>query len=72
MFRYFKMRKFIAYAKLVNKKKAVLLLQRQLRGYLAYNKYFAKVKGTITKKNLDYIITRYADAKEFMRECLQV
>ena len=27
---------------------------------------------TMTKKNLDYIITKYADSKEFMRECLQV
>ena len=26
----------------------------------------------MTRKNLDYIITRYADAKEFMLECLQV
>ena len=26
----------------------------------------------MTKKNLDYIIERYADAKEWMRECLQV
>ena len=26
----------------------------------------------MTKKNLDYIINRYADAKAFMLECLQV
>ena len=26
----------------------------------------------MTKKNLDYIITRYADSKAFMLECLQV
>ena len=26
----------------------------------------------MTKKNLDYIIHKYADSKEFMRECLQV
>ena len=39
---------------------------------MAYNKYFAKIKGTMTRKNLDFIITRYADAKEYMRECMQV
>ena len=48
----------------------MLLLQRQLRGYLAYSRYFAKLKGTMTKKNLDYIIDKYADAKAFMLECL--
>ena len=26
----------------------------------------------MTVKNLDYIITRYADAKEWMRDCLQI
>ena len=26
----------------------------------------------MTKKNLDFIIHKYADSKEFMRECLQI
>ena len=39
---------------------------------MAYQRYYARLKGTMTKKNLDFIITRYADAKEWMRECLQV
>ena len=43
-----------------------------MRGYLVYDKYYALVKGNMTKKNLDFIIYKYADAKEFMRECLQV
>lgn len=39
---------------------------------MAYSRHFAKLKSIMTKKNLDFIITRYADSKEFMRECLQV
>ena len=72
MFRHWKLKRFHKDVKNKLKIRAVLLLQRQLRGYLAYNRYFAKLKGTMTRKNLDYIITRYADAKEFMLECLQV
>lgn len=54
------------------KKRSAFLLQRYLKGYLAYNRYYARLKQTMTKKNLDYIITRYADSKAFMLECLQV
>ena len=72
MFRNYKMRKFFLHCKMEARKRAVLVVQRYVRGYLAYNKYYARLKGTMTKKNLDYIIHRYADAKEFMRECLQV
>ena len=68
--RHYKLRKFFMQVKQELKKRAVLLLQRQLRGYLAYSRYFAKLKGTMTKKNLDYIIDKYADAKAFMLECL--
>ena len=68
----YKLRKLFAEAREELKLRNVLLLQKYLRGYLAYSKYFARLKGTITKKNLDFIITRYADAKEYIRECLQV
>ena len=68
--RHYKLRKFFMQVKQELKKRAVLLLQRQLRGYLAYSRYFARLKGTMTKKNLDYIIDKYADAKAFMLECL--
>ena len=48
------------------------MLQKYLKGYLVYNQYYARLKQTMTKKNLDYIIMRYADSKAFMLECLQV
>ena len=54
------------------KKRSAFLLQRYLKGYLVYNRYYARLKQNMTKKNLDYIITRYADSKAFMLECLQV
>ena len=54
------------------KLKSVKLLQRHCRGYLAYMRYYARLKGTMTKKNLDFIIFRYADAKQFCLESLQI
>ena len=72
MFRYWKLREFFKSVKLQFKKRAVLLLQKVCRGYLAYNLYFAKLKGTMTNKNMDYILTKHADAKIYMRECLQI
>ena len=71
-FRRHKMFKLIMKARQRQKEESAFLLQRQLKGYLVYQKYYSHVKGKITNQNLDYIITRYADAKEFMRECLQV
>ena len=35
-------------------------------------RYYARLKGTMTKKNLDFIIYRYADAKQFCLESLQI
>lgn len=72
MFRLWKLRRFFMNIKDEIKKRAVLLLQRHLKGYIQYNKYFARLKGTITNKNLDYIIEKHADAKAFLLESLQI
>ena len=54
------------------KQKSVLLLQRYLKGYLEWSRHFAQLKGTMTNKNLDYILEKHADAKAYMLECMQV
>ena len=72
LFRHHKLRLFFMDVKKQLRLRAALLLQKYLRGYLVYNRYYAHLKGTMTRKNLDYIITKYADAKEYMRECMQI